>query len=631
MRYPIQYLFASVLLTGLLTQPATAQVPEYVTTAPSADAYPADDGLILRQMVRVTLGADGKVETHVEESLKMMTAYLTRHDYFDPRVSWNDARSSLRLDQVRTYMADGTPIDAKDNSRVPNTADVFQWAVPYAHMRQMTLAHVGVEHGATSATAYTLQDRAPVDEPFYGVIELQSFLPILDQWITLEIPEGGTLNIAGVHCDVNVQSESKDGKTTYIIHRTDVPAVNLSETGWDHDVLQRLVYSNAPDWGTVRTHLARRIEAAAMADAAVTAKVTEVIDGSSQPQEKISRLHRFVVQGLRTIDWPVADFDHQVRTAGDVLDSSVGHPLDKAVLLVAMLRNAGLEANVALVSSDPAIPDAVACPDVFGQVWVQARLGNKEVWLDPTASRDARNKWDLAGLPVLLLDPAAEGVSRRPGLDAEDNRAALLAEVTLKAGEDSLAVSGWADLDLAKGYNPLVDFDREGTRHERVAGKVAGAFGGADVDGVTVARQGCGMAAFRAEFSGGSIPVPEHGLVSLRLPRVPGALSGGALETYRTTRTLPLRLPDGPVSERVDVTLTLPDGFEVAHLPADLSLANAAGSVRRTLGVDDGVLTASTLLIVEQGEIAPADYPAFRELLDAVEADSQSLILLRRR
>lgn len=631
MRYPSMSLFASVLLTGLLALPAVAQVPDFVATAPGGDEYPADDGLILRQMVRITLAADGKVETHVEESWKMLTAYLTRHDYFDPRISWDDARSSLRIDQVRTYMADGTIIDAKDNSKVPNTADVFQWAVPYAHMRQVTLAHVGVEHDATSATAYTLQDRAPVDEPFYGEIELQSFLPILDQWITLQVPEGTSLTIAGIHCQVDAKGETKDGKTSYIIHRTNVPAANLSENGWDHDVLQRMVFSSAADWGSVRTHLARRIEAAAVADAAVTAKVAEVVDGSTHPQEKIARIHRFVVDGLRTIDWPVADFDHQVRSAGQVLDSSVGHPLDKAVLLAAMLRTAGLEANVALVSSDPATPDTVPCPDGFGQVWVMVRLGKKEVWLDPTAGRDAANKWDLAGLPVLLLDPSAQGgIVRRPTLEAEDNRGALLARVTLEADGDVLAVSGTADLDLAKGYNPLVDFDRDSSRHEGVAGKVASGFGGAKVDGVSVARQGCGMAAFRAEFSGGSIPVPHSGLVQLRLPRVPGALSGGALQTFRATRTLPLRLPDGAVSERVDLTLALPDGFDVAHLPSDLSLANAVGSVRRTVEIEDGELIASTLLVVEQGEIAPGDYPALRELLDALEADSQSLILLRR-
>ncbi len=623
-------LLLTVLLTTLLAGAAQAGAPDFVTGAPGASEYPTDDGLILRQMVRVTLGADGRVETHVEESWKMLTAYLTRHDYFDPRVSWNERRQTLRIDQARTFMADGTVIDAKDNSKVPNTADPFQFAVPYAHMRQMTVAHVGVEHGATSSLAYTLQDRAPVDEPFYGMLEIQSFVPIVDQWITIEVPDGTELALAGLHCELDAQVTREGGKTIHTIHRADVPAVSLSENGWDTTALQRVVYSAAADWAEVRNHLAGRIEAAAVADAAVTAKTHEVLDGSSQPREQVGRIHRFVVDGLRTTPWPVADFDHQVRTAGQVLDSSVGHPLDKAVLLTAMLRSAGLDAHVALVSSDPVVAEGVACADAFDQVWVRVRLDGPEWWLDPAAHRDAHNRWDLAGLTALILDPAATGLARRDGLDAEANRAALRADVALTVDGDTLAVAGTADVDLAYRYNPLVGFDRDGARHDKVAGGIAGNFGGASADGVTVAQQGGELSSFRTEFSGGSIPVPESGLVRLAIPRVPGAVTGGAVGSHRGSRTLPVRLPLGAGMERVDLTVALPDGFELAFTPDDVSLANRAGSVRRTVSVEDGELSVTTLLVLEQDELPAARYPELKELLDAMETDAAATVLLRR-
>jgi transglutaminase-like putative cysteine protease len=632
MRIPSTLLLVALSGTLLATPVAAAQVPDFVAAAPGGAEYPSDDGLILRQLVRVTLSADGRVETHVEESWKMLTAYLTRHDYFDPRVSWNDARQTLHIDQARTYMADGTVIDAKDNSRVPNTADVFQWAVPYAQMRQLTVAHVGVEHGATSTLAYTLADRTPAGEPFYGQIETQSFVPILDQWITIEVPEGTELKLAGVHGDVTAQVSSEGGKTIHTIHQTDVPRLNLSENGWDHTALQRVVYSTAADWEQVRTHLAGRVEVAAVSDHPVTLKTDEILDGSTQPREQVARLHRFVVDAVRTIDWPVADFDHQVRTAAQVLDSSVGHPLDKAVLLTGMLRGAGIDAHVALVSSDPAGADDVPCADAFDQVWVRVRLGDPEpeLWLDPTAAHDAHNRWDLAGRPALILDPAATGITRRPTLDAEDNRAALRADVTLTVDGDSLAVAGTADVDLAYRYNPLAGFDRDGSRHEKVAGGIAGTFGGAGADQVTVAQQGSELVSFRTEFSGGSLPVPDSGLVQLAIPRVPGALTGSSVGSFRGARTLPVRLPRGAGMERVDLTVTLPEGFELAFVPDDLALANGAGSVRRSVAVEDGELKVTTLLVVEQDDLPAASYPDLRALLDALETDSASTVLLRR-
>ena len=632
MRTPSTLLLVALVATLLASPVAGAQVPDFVAGAPDGADYPDDDGLILRQMVRVTLNADGRVETHVEESWKMLTAYVTRHDYFDPRISWNDARQTLRIDQARTYMADGTVIDAKENSRVPNTADVFQWAVPYAHMRQVTVAHVGVEHGATSSLAYTLTDRAPAGEPFYGQIEAQSFVPILDQWITIEVPEGTELKLAGVHCDAVAQVTSEAGKTIHTIHRTDVPSVNLSENDWDHTALQRVVYSAAADWEQVRTQLAGQVEAAAVSDHPVTLKTDEILDGSTQPREQVARLHRFVVDGVRTIDWPVADFDHQVRTAAQVLDSSVGHPLDKAVLLTGMIRGAGIDAHVALVSSDPVLAKDVPCPDAFDQVWVRVRLGDPgpELWLDPTAGHDARNRWDLAGLPALIVDPAATGIATRPTLDAEENRAALRADVALTVDGDSLAVEGTADVDLAFRYNPLAGFDRDGSRHCKVAGGIAGGFGGAGTDQVTVAAQGAELVSFRTAFSGGSIPVSDSGLVRLAIPRVPGAVTGADVGSFRGARTLPVRLPLGAGMERVDLTVTLPEGFELAFSPDELALANSAGSVRRSVTVEDGELTVTTLLVLEQNELPGASYPDLRALLDALETDSASTVLVRR-
>ena len=621
---------AIALLATLLSAPASAQVPDYVSAAPGATEYPDDDGLILRQVVRITLGKDGRVERHVEESWKMLTAYLTRHDYFDPRIDWNDARATQLVDQARTYMADGTIVDAKPNSQVPNTAAAFQWAVPYAHMRQLTVAHVGVEHDATAVLAYTIQDRAPVDDPFWGVVELQSFLPILDQWITLEVPEGTPLTFGGVNCELTAKRESLNGMTSFVLHRADVPALNLSENGWDHGVAQRLAYSSAADWTGVRNHLARSIEAAAMLEGAVAAKVDEVLDGATLAEDKVARIHAFVVDGIRTIDWPVADFDYVVRPATDVLDSSVGHPLDKAVLLTAMLRAAGLDAHVALASDSAAVSAVVAAPGQLDRVWVRVTVGSTQQWLDPSANRDDRNRWDLAGRPVLLLDAAAPGLEWRPELTSADNRASLKADITLEVDGDALIVSGTADVDLAHTYNPLAGFDRSSDRHAKLAGGVAAGFGGAEVDEVFVARHGCKLSSLRVEFSGGTIDVPDHGLVQLALPRVPGALSGGEFGSYRATRTLPVWLPDGAASERVELTIALPAGFDVVHVPDDLALAGNAGSVRRSATVTDGELHWSTVLVINRAEVAPEDYAGLRSLLDGLESSSAATVLLRR-
>jgi hypothetical protein len=46
--------------------------------------------------------------------------------------------------------------------------------------------------------------------------------------------------------------------------------------------------------------------------------------------------------------------------------------------------------------------------------------------------------------------------------------------------------------------------------------------------------------------------------------------------------------------------------------------------------VEDGELTVTTLLVLEQNELPGASYPDLRALLDALETDSASTVLVRR-
>ena len=202
------------------------------------------------------------------------------------------------------------------------------------------------------------------------------------------------------------------------------------------------------------------------------------------------------------------------------------------------------------------------------------------------------------------------------------------AEVTIEADDDSLALAGTVAIDLNALYNPLVAFDRSTTHHKGLAKKVAAVFGAERVDEVVVARQLCRLTSMGATFSGGTLEVPEHDLVAIDLPRVPGAVTGAELGSHRGARTQPLRVD--PATEQVDIVLSLPDGYEVAYAPAEAAIASEIGSFRRTVVAEDGELTVTTLLLIEQSVIAATQWPDLKALIDAVEGDTANTVLLRR-
>ncbi|MBW2257929.1 MAG: hypothetical protein JRI25_25465, partial [Deltaproteobacteria bacterium] len=371
---------ATMLLALLVSAPVLAEVPSEVRDAPGAEAYPLDDALLVWQRVDVVLGDDGRVIRTEDAALKMFTAKSTRANHFDPHIDWNDARTALSVDDVRSWMVDGTEVVAKDNSQVPNTAPELQWAVPYAHMRRMTVAHVGVEHGGTSHLATTLTDREPTGLPLWGALDLNGPFPVLRQHVRIAGKGDLSWAVLGGEGVIEIGGEVTDDGASVVLERANVPAHDPAE-GWP---APRLVWSTASSWDEVRQILRERIDLALEPDDQVRAKVEDLVVPGMLPDERTAVLHRFVVEGVRTVAWPVDAFDYAARPAGEVLDSSVGHALDKAVLLVALLRSAGLDAQIALAASGWAVAEAVPTPVQLDQVWVQTG----GTWLDPTALRD---------------------------------------------------------------------------------------------------------------------------------------------------------------------------------------------------------------------------------------------------
>ncbi|MBT3223063.1 MAG: DUF3858 domain-containing protein [Proteobacteria bacterium] len=613
----------AVGLTGLaLSSSAVAQAPDWVANAPDAGNQQAD-GLLLRHHERIELDDQGKVTIKRDRALKMYTGHLTRGGYFDPEIDWNNARYTMEVDKARTWMADGTEVTAQANSLVPNTAEELQWAVPYAHMRQMTISLVGVEHGAASQVAYTIADREPTGVPLWGVVALDGFLPVANQEIAVAVPKGVELKHGTVFCELDSDVVTKSGVSTTTFVRTDVALANTAELLGNKQGLCRLGYSTASDWDEVVDFLLEGLDLSG--DASVGAKVVEVVGEATLPAEQLALAHDFVISGIRTVHWPLSAFDFRARPAHEVLQSSVGHSLDKAVLLTAMLRYLGFEADLALVSGEREIAPAVPSPTWFDQAWVRVELTDGALWLDPTVARQSHNRFDLGGHPTLLLVKGEE--PRTLGdMAAADNAASLRVEATISEEDGELQVSGRVHADYAYGTNPLVGFDRSADGVRQLAGQLV--MGGALVGEVVVGHRADELLAFGASFSGGKLP-RTHGLpTAIVLPRLPGLASSSALQSHRQKRTLPLVLPDGALTSAVVVKLTLPAGWEPLVLPRELELENKVGHVVRTVVRDGAQLSIHTELVLHKPVVEPDLWPYLRALLIAADGDLARTILL---
>lgn len=628
---PLALPLAAMLL--LLAAPIAGAAPpansEDILRAPGASAFPEDDGLFVRQWVEIELDAAGRVTRRVENAIKVFGQWPMSHGYFDPNLSWNDARATLKIDQARTYTADGRVVEAKANSLVANTAGALEKAPPYASLRQMTVAQVGVETNGTTVLGFTVADRQPSGVPLWGVLTLDGQMPMLDQRITFTVPGAVGLRWSGIDCRPTPETETLAGAVRIIFHRRNAPGVAVAEAPDGKTGVCRLAYSTAPDWAAVSRLLEERVRLALTSDPTVRSKALAVAAEAASAPDRIARVHAFVVDGIQTVRWPLDELDYAARPAAAVLESSVGHSLDKAVLLAAMLRALDFDAQVALAARAPGLPLDAPDPALLEDAWVVVNQGPDQQWLDPTAPLQQRNRNHLAGCAALILDGRGVGPVVLPGLDAKTNHAALRADLTLEDGGGELRLKGALDLDLAGLYNPAPAFDRGQDQLAEIAGAAARTFGGAEAKDITVAWKSAQLIALHATLAGGTRPASRDGRpVKFVVPRPPGAIAADSLQLHRGRRTLPLPLP-APAEERASVTLDLPETVEVLSAPGEMRLENAVGALSRSVQREGRKLTITTVLTLKTPRVAPGEYADLRALFAALESDAGRTVLLR--
>jgi transglutaminase-like putative cysteine protease/tetratricopeptide (TPR) repeat protein len=179
------------------------------------------------------------------------------------------------------------------------------------------------------------------------------------------------------------------------------------------------------------------------------------------------------------IPWPPAD----------TVARGFGDCKDKAALLVALLRQAGIRADLALLSDGPGVdvPRDQPGVDMFDHAIVRARVAGRDVWIDATEDLVAPGRLpsrDQGRLALVIADDATDLVMTpsAPAADntirevrtfelAEQGSATRVTEVSRETGAFEAATRAWLRdtpaQDVRKQLTSYVASEYEGAKLER--------------------------------------------------------------------------------------------------------------------------------------------------------------------
>jgi transglutaminase-like putative cysteine protease len=221
-----------------------------------------------------------------------------------------------------------------------------------------------------------------------------------------------------------------------------------------YNVRRLIEYSDYPGWADVSAQMAPLYARAAALSATspIRAEAAAIAARTADPVARAEAALRLVQDRIRYVYVGLGGGNFTPASADQTWERKFGDCKAKTVLLIALLRELGIEARPALVLAAGAdgLDQRLPGPDLFDHVIVRAQLGDRVEWLDGT--QVANSYLDNQSLPYRTALPvAAEGATLEPIARTDTGFPQFIGVVDIDASAGAEADAGISAHNVVRG------------------------------------------------------------------------------------------------------------------------------------------------------------------------------------
>jgi tetratricopeptide (TPR) repeat protein len=513
------------------------------------------------------------------------------------------------------------------------------WYGLYYDTRAEIVRFEGLRAGDVIEIQYLLSDVSQENQMagYFGDLEFVAEGVPKRRWDYILLgPPGRTFHVAKPVLRGLVSSESLEGGERVMrFSARNVPRVEIEPAmpglAEVSPFLHVSTYGRAEDVGAWYWHL---IAEQLKPDDTIRAAAESVVPARARARlsdlDKVRAVHAFVVGQTRYVGLEFGIHGFKPYKVSQVLARKFGDCKDKAALMVALLGEVGVDADMVLLRTRRGGRLSAEPPSLAGFDHAIAYIPKLDLYLDGTAEFSGVDELPSQdqGVQVLRVGPHGAASATTPILPSARNRASRRWTVALgtDGGADvreELTVSGQAASEWRQHYQTVGE---QGERYGKVwSARNPGAHllwvkmpGLQDRDRpVTVLA--------RATVPRLAEPLPGGGM-SLAL----GVRDGDLVRNYArlSVRRSDLLLAY-PWQHDERVTYQLPAAFRVDRLPGSRALVTRFGRFDLTVErAGTSTVVVSSRLDVARARIAPDEYADFRRFLSDVDAIMRERVIL---
>ncbi|MEW6074973.1 MAG: DUF3857 domain-containing protein [Candidatus Omnitrophota bacterium] len=367
-------------------------IAQLLQNAPPAEKYPQAGALVLL--------SDEKIEVTEENTQTFQLHYLIKvlnergkESYSEVHVGYDSTYEKVELEYARTIKPDGTFVEV--GSRHLRDVSRYLNFPLYSNARVFIISFPEISDGA--AIEYKIRvrrNRLINDTDFVVRYPLQAQDPILSARFELAVPNTRTLHLKTLNeaykdfeAELKPELREAGGRAVYRWQFKDIPQI-IPEANMppEVEINPAFLVSSFSDWSQIYHWWWKLAKDKIASDGAIRKKVKELIAQAGSDEAKARSIYNFCAKEIRYVAVEYGQAGYEPHPASDIFKNKYGDCKDQAILLVTMLKEAGLVSWPVLISTKDYynLNEDFPAP-LFNHCIAAVALGGQTVFLDPTA------------------------------------------------------------------------------------------------------------------------------------------------------------------------------------------------------------------------------------------------------
>ncbi len=549
-----------------------------------------------------TLNADRSTNYQYQHKLRLKTSFAFTRQYGESFIVYNPQVQKLDVIQSETAMADGKKVPSPVNAYNEVLPAFAGSSPPYMHLREMVVTHPGLEKNAVIHFHYRIDTKKGYYPGLTGKIIMGGRSPIKKMTVKIQAPSGIRLKygFTGAPSEPVI---SKAGKmTVYTWTFSEIPLIAVEQGQPPLDHFTPTLYFSTIETKDAVKHIIPDEKKLYAIPGTIKDQVQALVKDKTELKDKALALSDFVRKSAGAMTADLHFLGYRAMPAERTFRENTGSQLDKAVLLAALFRAAGMEADPALVSDIPGIQNDLAFLPLFNQVLV--RVKGFDGWIDPVNPQNEAIPAAYFGKSCMILKSKPESVVINP--PSKESRFTVTGELKI---DDNFNITGKGSVETDGIYR--FDMNPAG-----IGGLIRGFFAGSSL-GMTIDDKSAELATgktnrWNGEFKGTLTKDVSGQFLGLTLPK--GLREITTLPLQDTPRLTPVLLTH-PVFESQEWKIQLPGQVNFNTKPLDISVSNEIGDLKISIKENDKQLIIRRNVVLKNENVNAGN---FRQLLEFI-------------